>query len=154
MRLTPTQRTVVSWLCRLALAGIYLYAAWPKLRDPAAFAKNIHDYQLLPGAFVNPMAIFLPWLEWWCGLAVLFIPALRRGAVLGIAAMTSVFIAAIASAMARGIDIDCGCFSTTGQGMRTGWLHLLLDAALLAACLLHGLLDRPSRENNSATANP
>jgi len=132
----------VIWFCRLALAGVYLYAAWPKIIDPAGFARSIFNYQLLPDAAINPLAIFLPWLELFAAVALLVAPPLRRGALWLIGAMTVVFIGAIASAVARGIDIDCGCFSTTGQGMKAGWLHLLLDVALLAACIIHARLDR------------
>ena len=134
--------SVSAWFFRLALAGVFLAAAWPKLRDQAGFAKNIFNYQLLPDAAINPLAIFLPWLELLAALALVFLPPLRRGALWLIAAMTVVFIGAIGSAMARGINIDCGCFSTTGGGMKTGWLHLLLDFALLAICIALARLER------------
>ncbi len=130
------------WYCRIFPAFVFLVAAWPKISDPAGFAKSIYNYQLLPDVAINPLTIFLPWLELFAALALLFAPPLRRGALWLIAAMTAVFIGAISLAMARGIDIDCGCFSTTGHGMRAGWLHLLLDFALLAACIVHARLDR------------
>jgi uncharacterized membrane protein YphA (DoxX/SURF4 family) len=130
------------WFCRLALAGVFIAAAGPKIRDPAGFAKSIFNYQLLPDAAINPLAIFLPWLELFAAVALVVLPVLRRGALWLIAAMTVVFIGAIGSAMARGIDIDCGCFSTTGQGMRTGWLHELLDVALLGLCFILWRFDR------------
>ena len=123
------------WMCRAILAGVFLFAAWPKIQDPAGFAKAISNYQLLPYAVINLLAIFLPWLEIFAAAALLIAPALRRGALLMIAGMTLVFTGAIGLAMARGIDIDCGCFSTTGSGMKAGWLHLLLDAGLLAVCI-------------------
>lgn len=150
-------RGALVWLCRFALAGVYLYAAWPKLLDPAGFAKSIYNYQLLPDTLINGLAIFLPWLELLAAVALLVVVPLRRGALWLILAMTVVFIAAIGSAMARGIDIDCGCFSTTGQGMRAGWLHLLLDVALVAACLVLWRCDRSLagayREKPSLPAN-
>ena len=138
-------RQSLIWLCRIELALVFLAAAWPKISDPAGFAKSIFNYQLLPDVAINPLAIFLPWLELFSAFALLAAPALRRGALWLIAAMTVVFIGAIASAMARGLDIDCGCFSTTGHGMRTGWLHLLLDFDLLALCIAHARLDRGAK---------
>lgn len=116
---------------RAILAVVFLAAAIPKIRDPAGFAKSIHHYQLLPDAWINPLAIFLPWLEWVVAVALLIAPRLRRGALLLIAAMLVMFIGAIGSAMARGINIDCGCFSTGGNGMRAGGPHLVFDLALL-----------------------
>lgn len=145
--LRPPFSAVLLWSCRLLLAAVYLAAAWPKIADPAGFARSIFNYQLLPDALINPLALFLPWLELFAALALLAVTPLRRGALQLIAAMTVVFIGAIASAMARGIDIDCGCFSTTGEGMRTGWLHLVLDFALLALCVAHVRVEgwRPRR---------
>jgi hypothetical protein len=59
--------------------------------------------------------------------------------------MLLVFIAAIGSAMVRGINIDCGCFSTTGAGMKAGWQHELLDVALLVIAWLLGRADASDR---------
>ncbi len=120
---------------RLAIGITFIYAAVPKIHDPAGFARSIHNYQLLPDAAVNPLAIFLPWLEIICGIAVIALPRLFRSALVWLAAMLVIFIGAIASAIARGINIDCGCFSTSGQGMRAGVPHLLLDLVLLAAAV-------------------
>ena len=130
------------WFCRIALASVYLFAAVPKIADPAGVAKSFSNYQIVPDAFINPMAVFLPWLEFAAAQALLAGPLLRRGALWLIGAMTVVFIAAISIAMARGINIDCGCFSTTGNGMRAGAGHLVLDFALLAACGVLFALDR------------
>jgi uncharacterized membrane protein YphA (DoxX/SURF4 family) len=140
---------MISILLRLILAGVFGYAAVPKILDPAGFAKSIHNYQMLPDAMINPLAIYLPWLELLAAVALVVIPSLRRGARLLIALMLVVFIVAIGSAMARGINIDCGCFSTTGGGMKAGVPHLLLDAALLVIALLPG---RPGEADRSPRA--
>ena len=59
---------------------------------------------------------------------------LRRGAALLAAAMTVMFLGAIAAALARGLDITCGCFHTeAGHAIGVGLLWR--DLALLAACL-------------------
>jgi putative oxidoreductase len=123
----------LTWAARLAIAGVFLYAALPKIADPAGFAKSIFNYQLMPDAVINPMALFLPWLELVCGLALLGAPLLRRGALFLNAGMLVVFILAISSAMLRGLNIDCGCFSTSGAGTRAALPHLLLDIVLLVA---------------------
>ena len=137
---------------RLILAGVFVYAAIPKIMDPAGFAKSINNYQLLPGTFINLPAIYLPWLELLAAIALVAVPRLRRGALALITLMLVVFIAAIGSAMARGIDIDCGCFSTTGQGMKAGWLHELMDVALLAIALW--LIRFDARGVRSSSASP
>ncbi len=121
------------WAARVALAAVFLYAAVPKIADPAGFAKSIFNYQLLPDAAINPLALFLPWLELLTAVALLAVPRLRRGALFLLGGMLLVFILAISSAMLRGLNIDCGCFSTSGTGTRAALPHLLLDIALLIA---------------------
>ena len=45
----PKVLRVLTILLRLSLGGIFLYAAWTKLKDPwALFAMAIDSYQLLP----------------------------------------------------------------------------------------------------------
>jgi len=48
---------------RLVMAGIFLYASIDKIAHPAAFAKDIYNYQILPDALINLTALLLPWLE-------------------------------------------------------------------------------------------
>ena len=139
--MTRTFHSALTWILRGTLAAVFLYAAVPKIWDPAGFAHSINNYQLLPDAMINPLAIYLPWLELLTAVAVLAIPACRRGAWILFGLMLAVFIAAISAAMARGINIDCGCFSTTGHGMRAGTGHLILDAVLLAAVLAAWILE-------------
>jgi putative oxidoreductase len=124
---------IAIWAARLAIAAVFLYAAVPKIIDPPGFAKSIYNYQMMPDAVINPMALFLPWLELFTALALLGVPALRRGALWLLGGMLVVFVVAISSAMARGLNIDCGCFSTTGEGTRAALPHLILDIVLLAA---------------------
>jgi uncharacterized membrane protein YphA (DoxX/SURF4 family) len=55
-----------------------------------------------------------PFLEIALGLLLLAGLAVRLGAAIG-AVLMLVFIAGIASAWARGLQIDCGCFSKGGE---------------------------------------
>ncbi len=120
--------------CRLAAGATFLYASLDKIADPAGFARAISHYRLLPFALLHPFALLLPWLEAVAGVALLA-GLLRRGAGLLAAAMTVVFLGAIAAALARGLDISCGCFHTEG-GDSVGIGLLWRDLALLAACLV------------------
>jgi len=96
-------------LVRLALGGVFIYAAIYKILDPAQFAKTIWYYHIVPGQLINISALILPWLELLAGLA-LIVGAYYRGAVLWANILLIIFIAALASAVFRGISIDCGCF--------------------------------------------
>ncbi|HWZ93592.1 MAG TPA: MauE/DoxX family redox-associated membrane protein [Opitutaceae bacterium] len=96
-------------LLRLLAVGVFLVAGVLKVLDPAHFAADIDHFRLLPYFMVAPLALYLPWLEIICGLAV-FTGAWRRSALGLLFAMNVVFIAAITSAWMRGLDIRCGCF--------------------------------------------
>jgi len=96
-------------MLRLLVGGIFVVAGVLKVLDPARFAADIDHFRLLRYFAVAPLALYLPWLEIICGLAV-FGSAWRRSALLLLLALTIVFIAAITSAWMRGLDIRCGCF--------------------------------------------
>jgi putative oxidoreductase len=96
-------------MLRFLVGGVFVVAGGLKVIDPAHFAAAIDHFRLLRYFAVAPLALYLPWLEIICGLAVL-VGAWRRSALMLLFAMTVVFIAAITSAWMRGLDIRCGCF--------------------------------------------
>ena len=117
---------------RLLMAGIFIYASIDKIAHPAAFAKDVYNYQILPDALINLTALVLPWLELLLGLCLLagiWLP----GAVLTVNGLLLVFLAALVFNLARGLDVNCGCFGAGGLGpsMSTGG-YLLRDMAFLA----------------------
>lgn len=150
-------RDVTAWLARLAVAIVFIWASVYKIWDPAAFARSIYNYQILPGNLINATAILMPWLELLCGMALLAAPAMRRGAALWILGLLVVFTIAIASAMLRGIDISCGCFSATPQeGDHVSWFNLVRNACLIGLCLvcLRREEATPSASAGSASSSP
>ena len=118
-------------LARAIVGGIFVMYAVDKIAAPADFALNIERYQLLPLALVNLVAIVLPWLELVVGLCLLFGIRLRINAALA-ALMLVVFIGAIGSAMARGLEINCGC---SAHSETVGWGKIAEDAAYLLLAL-------------------
>ncbi len=125
-------RSLFIWLARLAVAALFLGACIAKIRDPELFALAVNRYRLLPGEWVNLVAIVLPWIELTTGLAVLAAPArLRAAGALLIAGMLAVFTAAISLNLLRGIEASCGCFSTRADAaVSDGW-NLVRNGALL-----------------------
>jgi len=117
-------------LSRLLVGGMFIYASFYKIVDPAAFAKSIWFYHLVPGKFINLMALVLPWLEMTCGLAVI-VGYWHRGAALWSSLMLVVFIAALASTIVRGISIDCGCFRAAQSATHSAWNSLIFDVGAL-----------------------
>ena len=122
-------------ILRYLIALIFIYAAAGKIIHPAEFAKNIDNYRILPYLLVTIMAAVLPWLEFLCGLLFMFGRWLK-GAALVVIIMNVIFIVAITSALARGLDITCGCFVLSGEGARLSYSRLLEDIFLLIATVM------------------
>ena len=122
------------WLACLALAGVLLAAGLPKISNPDQFALAVYQYQLLPALLVNPVAIYLPWMEISCAVALVVLPSARRGALLLVAGMLMVFTLAIAFAVLRGQPIPCGCFGD--DAAPAGWWSLARNCGLLVLTAL------------------
>lgn len=117
--------TLAAWV-----VGIYfIYAAKDKIEDPAKFAASIKLYKLAPLWIVHAQALLMPWWELAGGLALLTKSWRRPGAVI-VAVLLVIFIIAIASAMARGLNIECGC---TKDASKVGMPKLIEDFAMLGA---------------------
>jgi uncharacterized membrane protein YphA (DoxX/SURF4 family) len=136
---TRIDRRVIAFL-RIALGVLFLVAAWPKLTDPHGFAQSVANYRLLPVPLERVLALVLPPLELLLGVALLF-GVLDAGASALALLLLAVFTAAIATALARGLDISCGCFETEG-GAKVGAKKVLENVGMLAAAVLVAAGDR------------
>ncbi|MDG1241144.1 MAG: MauE/DoxX family redox-associated membrane protein [Opitutae bacterium] len=135
-------------LARLALAGVFVTAALPKIEDPAAFGISVAAFRVIDSELSAWVALLLPWLELVIGLGIL-LPVIRRTSGALIALLLLLFITLHLSAWARGLDISCGCFGAeTGEaGADYRWL-ILRNLLLLGAVTLVHKQDRQS--NNTA----
>lgn len=103
---------VMLLVLRVALGGVFLWAAYAKFENPQAFADSIKGFKLLPpeGDHLVVLATFaVPWVEALAG-AVLVLGLWSRGAGLVLLVNLLAFIAAIVSVLERGISTKCGCF--------------------------------------------
>lgn len=100
---------------RLILGAVFIYASIDKIAHPEAFAKVVYNYQVLPDILVNLTAIILPWLELILGF-FLIIGLFREGSVGIVTALLVVFLGAMIFNLVRGLDIHCGCFTTSAEG--------------------------------------
>lgn len=100
-------------LARLVVGGVWIVAGALKITDPNASVQAVKAYELLPTSVVEPVGFLLPTLEVVIGLA-LVLGVLTRGAAILSALLFVAFIIGIASAWARGLEIDCGCFGGGG----------------------------------------
>ena len=118
----------------LIVGGIFVYAGVLKVLDPIQFANDIDNYKTLPWFVSVRLAFYLPWLEIFCGLAVVF-RFLYRGGLSILTALIAVFIAATIAAKVRGLDITCGCFGHASQHW-SFTQHMAIDVAILGAILV------------------
>jgi putative oxidoreductase len=115
----------------LIIGGIFIYAGALKVLDPVQFAHDIDHYKILPWTIGVGLAFYLPWLEIFCSLALIF-RRFYRGALSILTALVVVFLVATIAAKVRGLDITCGCFGHASQNWSFP-AHLALDLGILAA---------------------
>jgi len=115
---------------RIILGGVFIYASYGKILDPEGFARIVLNYRILPDIFINPFALVLPWIELFCGV-LLIAGYLIKGSVSTINLMVLAFTVAISVSMIRGVDITCGCFSTTQAVSKQVFSYLIRDVILL-----------------------
>jgi len=127
-------------LCRIAIGLVFLAAALAKIGDAATFARQIHHFRLVPFGFENLLAITLPWIELVLALAILTGVQPRSGSMVA-AGLMGLFVVVVAAAVARGLDIECGCFGTA-DASRVGVSKLVENVGLLALAVVGG---QPSR---------
>ncbi|MEV6207772.1 MauE/DoxX family redox-associated membrane protein [Kitasatospora sp. NPDC051914] len=122
---------------RLGLAVVWGWAGLAKISDPAEAAQAVRAYEILPESLVKPVGYGLPFLE--LALALLLLIGLGTRLVAAVSALLLLaFIAGIASAWARGISIDCGCFGGGGtvDASKTEYLQeILRDTGFLLLAL-------------------
>jgi putative oxidoreductase len=103
---------------RWLLGGIFILSGLAKITDPERFLLTLREFRLLSKGMEIILVLYLPWLEFVLGLS-LFVGILYRTSALLVAGLNALFAIAIGSLLARGIEVDCGCF-----GLVADVLHL------------------------------
>ena len=109
--------------------------------DPVQFASDIDNYKLLPWPVSVALAFYLPWLEIFCALGLVF-RFLYRGALSILSASIVVFTLATIAAKVRGLDITCGCFGHASQHWSFPSSHLADQSLQFSAGACSALLTR------------
>ncbi len=118
-------------IIRMILGFLFIYAALDKVYFPPKFAEVIYNYRLLPVELLNICAIIVPWIEIFIGLSLLLGIFVDVSALL-LSGITVFFIVMIISAIARGLNIECGCFSLDTEGSLVSWKRVIEDIFILA----------------------
>ena len=107
----------IGLLARLLTGGVWIVAGALKLPDPSESVRAVRAYDLLPESIVPTVGHLLPLVEVVVGICLVAGLLTRAMAVLSAVHLLA-FIIGIASAWARGLEIDCGCFG--GGGLEAG----------------------------------
>jgi len=134
---------LVGLLARLIVGVVLIWAGVAKVSRPALSARAVQAFQILPFDVAGYVGYALPVVEIVVGLLLVIGLLTRASAAVGALLMVA-FIIGIASAWARGLAIDCGCFGGGGTiaAAQTQYpLEILRDVGV-AACSVW-LLVRP-----------
>ena len=113
---------------RLALGCLFLWSSLPKIRQPYDFLSSVYNYELVGPKFGVLVAMVLPWLELLVGICLvggIFI----SGALLASIGMAAMFTFVLAWSLYQGLEISCGCFSTSDAG-------IISYSTLIRACVI------------------
>jgi uncharacterized membrane protein YphA (DoxX/SURF4 family) len=122
--------TILILLVRVFLGGLFIVASLDKIADPAAFATSILNYKLVGPALAMVIATILPSLELLCGLSLILGLYPRTSALL-ITLMLVGFTILIISALLRGLDISCGCFTQDPNISKIGYIKILENVGMI-----------------------
>jgi Methylamine utilisation protein MauE. len=126
---------LIGLLARLILGVVLIWAGAAKVTSPAASARAVNAFQILPYEVARYVGYALPVVEILVGLLLVAGLFTRLSAAAGGLLMLA-FIIGISSAWARGLTIDCGCFGGGGTiaASQTQYpLEILRDVGV-AAC--------------------
>jgi uncharacterized membrane protein YphA (DoxX/SURF4 family) len=121
-------------IVRFILGLVFLYASVGKILDPKAFAENLIAYRIFDSPqMLKYVAVTLPWIEWFCGIFLILGVFVRS-----VSALTTLllftFLAGMISALARGLEIHCGCFGSPQETI--GAFSLLRDGFFFLVSLI------------------
>ncbi len=141
---------ILHWLCRLGLAGIFIYTGYIKLESPLQFAAVLYGYKLFPTSLILPMSKYFPWVE--IALAILVLIGWKmRYVALAACGLLMAFIGVLAVTYFRGIDANCGCFSFSD---RITPLTMVRDGLILLPALYLAVESLLRLRPNSPAARP
>ncbi len=112
-----TEHPALPWVttaARLVLAAVLIVAGGLKIGAPALSVQAVKAYQLLPDSLATAIGYGLPIIEIVIGV-LLAVGLLTRVSAVVAGLLMLAFVVGIASAWARGLRIDCGCFGGGGE---------------------------------------
>jgi putative oxidoreductase len=133
-------------MARLVLGGIFIYASLDKISHPFEFAKIINNYQILPDFLITLLALVLPWLELFSGL-LLIAGLWTRSAAILLSLLLLIFIMALGINAFRGMNLSCGCFSTSASDTEKPLVLIFRDLLILLPGLVIIFFNRENKKS-------
>lgn len=119
---------------RIGFGAILIAASIDKLLHPIQFAQAVENYGMFGEVLSRWVAIWLPYLEILIGVLLILGIWFDAAAILNFL-MMAIFFLAVVQAYARGLDINCGCFSVEG-GAKLSLGKLLYNLLLLGGSIV------------------
>jgi uncharacterized membrane protein YphA (DoxX/SURF4 family) len=123
----------VALASRFGLGAIFASAGGAKLLARADFERAVRGYALLPDQIVGPFSRFLPVVELALGIALL-VGVLPSTAAWCAAGLLVLLTGVVAVALARGLEIDCGCSTSSAQTIT--WRTVARNTLLIIGSLV------------------
>ncbi len=117
-------------LLRVLLGSIFIISGLDKIADMNAFVHAILNYQIVGTGIATSVATILPWLEILCGIG-LILGIYPRTSAFMITALLIIFTVLVSSAMIRGLDISCGCFTQDSSAAKIGWQKIFENLMMI-----------------------
>ncbi len=99
----------LSFIFRILIGTLFITAGLAKIADPIRFYSTLMEFRLFPDLLERLLSVYIPWLELLLGLSIAT-GILYRSSALILFVLNLMFTGAIVSVIARGFEIDCGCF--------------------------------------------
>jgi putative oxidoreductase len=132
-KISPVYFKIAEWGLRLGIGGAFIYAGWLKAQDPVSFADSVNSFAILPSRLISTFALALPMFEIVAGVLLVINWPKRIGA-LALMSLTAVFCVALVLAIARGLDVNCGCFGPSASTTNP-WVDLTRDLLIVSGCV-------------------
>jgi uncharacterized membrane protein YphA (DoxX/SURF4 family) len=119
-------------LLRVFLGSVFVISGLDKIADMSVFIHAVINYQFIGTGIATLVATILPWLEILCGLG-LILGIYPRTSSFIITLLLIIFTVLVGSAMIRGLDIGCGCFTQDLSANKIGWQKIAENIGMIIA---------------------
>ncbi|MDZ4658732.1 MAG: MauE/DoxX family redox-associated membrane protein [Bythopirellula sp.] len=123
----------ISAISAMIVAGVLLYSGLVHAWQPYFFMYSIAAYKIVSAQLAGVVGIFIPYLQIVLALCIAFRKA-EKVALWMAGGLFATYALAQASVLARGLEIDCGCFGFVAS--QVNGFSIMIPLALLMACVL------------------